>query len=141
MLYHLADPVVPRSARSTVAGAAPSLCLFFCPSVSLYPSYLVLRNFVEREAGTLCPPNEKKGIRYRCAIDDFLFFSFLTREIFTNVFVTVITLVTHCENWVKSDTFNFFFIFFIYEREDVNDYIFMAIFLYPLFRNINLCHK
>ncbi|KYM88853.1 hypothetical protein ALC53_02618 [Atta colombica] len=33
--------------------SAVSLSLSLCPSVSLYSSYLVLRNFVEREAGTL----------------------------------------------------------------------------------------
>lgn len=40
--------------------SAVSLSFSCCPSASLYPSYLVLRNFVEREAGTLCPSDGKK---------------------------------------------------------------------------------
>jgi len=58
------------------------------------------------------------------------FFSFLTREIFTNVLVTV----THCKNWVSS---NFYIksISFLFTREMMNDAIF-AIFLYSLFRKI-----
>lgn len=72
--------------------SAVSLSFSFCPSVSLYPSYLVLRNFVKREAGTLCPSNEKKGTNQVQVRDGRLvFFSlFLTREISTDMLVAVI---------------------------------------------------
>lgn len=54
---------------------SPGLLPLFPPPVSFYLSYLVLRNSVEREAGTLCPPGEGKEKKeeeeeltgYRCA--------------------------------------------------------------------------
>jgi len=60
------------------------------PSASLYPSYLVLRNFVEREAGTLCPPDreKKKGPGPQVQVHDeylLFFFLFLMREISTDI--------------------------------------------------------
>jgi len=62
VLCHLADPVVPRprSARCTPRPMQRRLFLFsfsLALRPSCLPTYLVLRNFVEREAGTLCPPD------------------------------------------------------------------------------------
>lgn len=86
--------------------SAVPLSFSLCPSVSsLHFSYLVLRNFVEREAGTLCPLDEEKKRdqpRYRCATGIFFFFFlFLTREI---SIIMYFVAVTHCQNWVRSDT-------------------------------------
>jgi len=98
VLCHLADPVVPRprSARCTPRPMQRRLFLFsfsLALRPSCLPTYLVLRNFVEREAGTLCPPDggrrrkrkekkkkkrkkKRKEPRYRCTTEIPSFFPF-----------------------------------------------------------------
>lgn len=128
MLCHLADPVVPRprSARCTVAGAAPSFCLSL--SVPPFPplSFLlgVTKFFRARSRHLLSVGWRKKGsgarFRYQVQVRDKRLLFFLisdARNIYRCAGYCNASPELGQKRYIK---FNSFLIPTIYEREDVN---------------------
>lgn len=103
VLCHLADPVEPRprSARCTKAGAErrPSFSRSVPSSLSRHPSYLVLRNFVEKAPFVRRMEKKRTGWVQVCNS----FFSPFISEISINVMIAI----TRCQIWVRSDHIKF----------------------------------